>query len=104
MVDNQRNYFHTAPDKGTINGPKIRNATLAKYINGIPKSNSTLQTRQSSDYWLGSVPHGIVSLKPQPPETSWYMEKLTLFLDAFRTGRLPVFPKCQRLWRQGGWG
>ncbi|OBT86923.1 hypothetical protein VE02_04416 [Pseudogymnoascus sp. 03VT05] len=75
MVDNQHNYFHTAPDKGKQNGPLWRySGSLDKYMTnlrggtvvrgGYAKSNGTRRTalkaavakrQSSSDYWLASL-------------------------------------------------
>lgn len=74
MVDNQHNYFHTAPDKGKQNGPVWRySGSLDKYMTnlrtgtvvrgGYAKLNGTRRTalnaavakRQSSDYWLATL-------------------------------------------------
>ncbi|KFZ24807.1 hypothetical protein V502_00717 [Pseudogymnoascus sp. VKM F-4520 (FW-2644)] len=75
MVDNQHNYFHTAPDKGKQNGPVWRySGSLDKYMTnlrsgtvvrgGYAKLNGTRRTtinaavakrQSSSDYWLSSL-------------------------------------------------
>lgn len=75
MVDNQHNYFHTAPDKGKQNGPLWRySGSLDKYMTnlrggtvvrgGYARSNGTRRTtfeasvakrQSSSDYWLASL-------------------------------------------------
>lgn len=82
MVDNQHDYYHTAPDKGHSNGPVwAYSGSLASYMKnlqngtvirgGYAGSNSTKRTafhpakakRQSTDiYWLaGLAPLGAVS-------------------------------------------
>ncbi|KAL2017440.1 hypothetical protein VTK56DRAFT_2096 [Thermocarpiscus australiensis] len=58
MVDNQHNYYKTAPDRGRQNGP--RGVVLR---GGYPGSNNTKRTsfrsadrrRQTSDFWLSSL-------------------------------------------------
>ncbi len=82
MVDNQHNYYHTAPDKGKQNGAVWRySGSLDKYManlrngtvvrGGYVNFNGTKQTtfsaakvrRQSSsdDYWLANLaPSGAV--------------------------------------------
>lgn len=86
MVDNQHNYFHTAPDKGKQNGPLWRySGSLDKYmtnlrhgtvvrggyakLNGTRRTtlNSAVSKRQSSsdDYWLAALgPKGAVGSIP----------------------------------------
>lgn len=81
MVDNQHNYYHTAPDKGKQNGPvwrysgsldkfmtNLRNGTVVRGgyagFNGTKKTGfkSSKDKRQSSDYWLTTLgPLGAVS-------------------------------------------
>ncbi|KAI1812912.1 pectin lyase fold/virulence factor [Poronia punctata] len=74
MVDNQHNYYKTAPDKGRHNGPVwpyssslkkyLRNLQEGKVIRGgYVKSNgtkttsfkSTVRKRQDSDFWLSRL-------------------------------------------------
>ncbi|KAL2788774.1 pectate lyase superfamily protein-domain-containing protein [Aspergillus keveii] len=74
MVDNQHNYYKTAPDKGRQNGPVwAYSGNLENYLTnlqrgvvlrgGYPGSNETKRTRfqsanrkrQSSDFWLSSL-------------------------------------------------
>ncbi|KAF6821160.1 glucan-beta-glucosidase [Colletotrichum plurivorum] len=74
MVDNQHNYYKTAPDKGRHNGPVwAYSGNLDTYLanlqtgvvvrGGYDRSNSTRRTRvkspdrkrQSSDFWLSSL-------------------------------------------------
>ncbi|KAF9873206.1 putative glucan -beta-glucosidase protein [Colletotrichum karsti] len=76
MVDNQHNYYKTAPDKGRQNGPVwTYSGSLDNYLTNLQsgfvvrggyarsngtrrmklKSNSTAQKRQSSDFWLSSL-------------------------------------------------
>lgn len=82
MVDNQHNYYHTAPDKGKQNGPVWRySGSLDNYLNNLRNStvvrggyagfNGTKNTsfnadkakrQSSSDYWLTTLgPLGAVS-------------------------------------------
>lgn len=84
MVDNQHNYYKTAPDKGRQNGPVWaysgsldtylanlqRGVVLRGGYDGSNNTNSTKQTEfrssyrneQSSDFWLSSLgPLGTVS-------------------------------------------
>lgn len=82
MVDNQHNYYKTAPDKGRQNGPVwAYSGSLDTYLTnlqsgivlrgGYTRSNDTKQTnfrsadrkgQQSSDFWLLSLgPLGTVS-------------------------------------------
>ena len=74
MVDNQHNYYKTAPDKGRQNGPVwAYSGSLDTYLTnlqsgvvlrgGYAGSKNTKQTsfraanrkRQSSDFWLSSL-------------------------------------------------
>lgn len=77
MVDNQHNYYHTAPDKGNTNGPVWRySGSLQKYMtnlrngyvvrggygwkNGTTQTaftanNSTAKRASGGDYWLTSL-------------------------------------------------
>lgn len=84
MVDNQHNYYKTAPDKGRQNGPVwAYSDSLNNYLTnlqsgtvlrgGYAGSNGTKRTsfkpgdrkRQSSDFWLSSLgPLGTVSSAP----------------------------------------
>jgi hypothetical protein len=72
MVDNTNNYHGVAPDKGTLNGPVLnfQNATYLQQHKGTPNLTAihftpadlgSLERRQSSDYWLSQITHGIVS-------------------------------------------
>lgn len=81
MVDNQHNYYKTAPDKGRQNGPVwAYSGSLDTYLSNLKRgvvlrggfdgSNKTKVTsfksaarkRQSSDFWLSSLgPLGKVS-------------------------------------------
>lgn len=90
MVDNQHNYYHTAPDKGPSNGPvwaysgslanymrNLRNGTVIR--GGYAGSNRTERTafspakakRQSTDtYWLpGLAALGAVGVPFPTPDT-----------------------------------
>lgn len=84
MVDNQHNYYKTAPDKGKQNGPVwAYSGSLDKYMSnlregrvvrgGYAESNKTITTTltspsnrstiQATDYWLKTLgPLGTVSL------------------------------------------
>jgi glucan 1,3-beta-glucosidase len=54
MKDNVNNFFGSAPDKGSLTGPVL--APLSeKLLEEIYPSNSSLEARQSSSYWLASV-------------------------------------------------
>jgi hypothetical protein len=95
MVDNQHNYYHTAPDKGKQNGPVWHySGSLEQYLTnlrngfvvrgGYAGHNGTQQTpfkptgperRAASDYWLTSLgPLGAVSFL----YFSLYVNTLTL--------------------------
>lgn len=85
MVDNQHNYYKTAPDKGRQNGPVwAYSDSLDTYLTNLQSgvvlrggyngSNNTIKRtrfkappkkRQSSDFWLSSLgPLGTVSCSP----------------------------------------
>jgi hypothetical protein len=85
MVDNQHNYYKTAPDKGSQNGPVwAYSGSLGTYLTnlqsgvvlrgGYTGSNDTRRTsfrsadrkrQQSSDFWLSTLgPLGTVSSAP----------------------------------------
>ena len=83
MVDNQHNYYKTAPDKGKQNGPvwaysgsldvylaNLQNGTVLRGgydgDGGIkPTSFNPNRKRQSSGFWLSSLgPRGTVSFAP----------------------------------------
>ena len=105
-MDNTRNFHGVAPDKGTLNGPVLTKANETYLLNhkGTPNLTSLylnpqvpgfLEDRQSGDFRMADIRHGIVL---QPPTS------LVVSADSNRchsTSALRFLQKCNGLWCKG---
>lgn len=59
MVDNERNTFKAAPDKGILNGP----VTGPIQMSSLKTAHATrmLHKRDGGDFWIDEIQHGKVS-------------------------------------------
>lgn len=61
MVDNERNTFNAAPDKGILNGPvtgpiKMSSLRATAHVKRLQKREET------GDFWIDKIQHGQVSI------------------------------------------
>lgn len=61
MVDNERNTFNAAPDKGILNGPvtgpiKMSSLKATAHVKRLQRREET------GDFWIDEIQHGQVSI------------------------------------------
>lgn len=60
MVDNERNTFQAAPDKGILNGPVTGPIEMSSLKSGH-HATTKLVKRAGGDFWIDEIQHGKVS-------------------------------------------